>query len=304
MTVPQRLLAVPALAGVLYLSVILAGLSGFDPSIWALYTALFLVWHILMHVQGPALPVVIMVHGVVAAAFLGLGALVGQWTGLAPSPFGALALGAGATALARLVRISPEQAAEIAALAEEAAAKLEAARPATEPEPEPTPEPDPEPAPDDLIEHDLAALHTRLEALPQDTINQHDLVTAITPAIGPVPLRELVSALFARARANPSPRDLRAVTVLLTDPHVAHQTLGHADPEAAFHLIRAAGDGAAMAHWAMQTEAVLDLVPGLGPDLPEATELADAAAAFPEAADVLHALANRQPDAPDESAAQ
>jgi hypothetical protein len=132
MTVPQRLLAVPALAGVLYLSVIVAGLSGFNTSIWALYTLLFLVWHLLMHLQGPALALVVLVHGAVAAVFLGLGALIGQWVDFALNPLGALAVGAGASVLARLVRLSPEDVLEIAARAEKSRTRSKGEGPAPE----------------------------------------------------------------------------------------------------------------------------------------------------------------------------
>lgn len=301
MTVPQRLLAVPILAGVLYLSVVLAGLSGFDSSIWALYTVLFLIWHILMHVQGPPLAVVIMVHAIVAAAFLGLGALIGQWVGFAPSPFAALGIGAAATALARFVRLSPEEAEEIAALAENI--QIEALRTPAPPSPQQAPGIDPVPPEaklgEDEAEAAQGALARAINALPETAPRHHDLVAAITPAIGTVPLRDLVSALFERARATGCPRDLQAVTVLLTDPHVAANSLGQADLEAAFHLMIAAQDESALSHWAMQTEAVLDLVPEALNDLPDAETLLDAADAHGMARDILRALAERRANSPE-----
>lgn len=294
MTLQQRLLAIPALAGVLYFSVILAGLPGFDLSIWALYVAIFLIWHVLMHVQGPALPIVLMVHGVVAAAFLGIGALIGSWLAVAPSPILAVALGAGATALARMLRIPPERAAELAALAEEAAARDAAARPAPEPEPEPEPEPvmDPD-AEEEAIAAALAALEKRLDALPSSTRGSADLAGAITPALGAVPQSDLVSTLFARARAHSCPRDLHAVITLLALPGAARP--GEGDAEAAFHLIRAAHDGAALADWAAQSAAAADRQPDLWADLPENADLDEAAAALPAAAEPLRALAARRP---------
>jgi hypothetical protein len=301
MTVKQRLLAVPALAGVLYLSVIIAGLSGFDSSIWALFTAIFLIWHILLHMQGPALALVVLVHGALAAALLGLGALIGQWVPFAPNPMAALAVGVVATVLARLVRLPPEKAAEIAALADEAMARLEETKPSPAPAsgPEAQLEPVSEPEPESADMADDAAIGTlmaALDALPPTNPRQHDLVAAITPAIGPVAIPELVSALFARARATGMARDMRAVTVLLTDPSVARQRIGHGDAEAAFHMIAAFGDTAVLAHWAMQTEAVLDLVPGMSIDLPDALLLREAAETAPEAATCLLALAQRRDD--------
>lgn len=314
MTVPQRLLGVPLLAGVMYLSVVVAGMAGFDPTIWVLYTLLFLVWHLLMHQQQVALWLVVPVHAAVAAAFLGLGVLIGGWVGAAaPPPLAALGVGVAATALARLVRLPPEEAAAIAALADEARAKIEADAPQTNTPPQDTQPPDrthtapdadaqDDDAQDAEIAHALNALFLRLDALSATEARHHDLVDAITPAIGPVPVRELISALFARARATSRPRDLRAVTVLLTDPHVAGQSVGQGDLEAAFHLIRASGDGGALAHWAMQTEAVLDFVPDLWPDLPENETLAEAAAAAPEARDILRALGSGRPGQPESPA--
>lgn len=309
MTVPQRLLAVPLLAGVMYLSVVAAGMAGFDPGVWVLYVLLFLVWHLMMHRQNVAIWLVIPVHAMVAAAFLGLGVLIGGWVGLAPPPLAALAVGVVALLAARLVRLPPEEAEAITALAEDARARIEAAAPPQDPAPPPPasddlpdapPGADPQDAADDPA---LAGLVAALDALPADAPRHHDLVAAITPAIGPVPLRDLVSALFARARATPCPRDLRAVTVLLTDPHVAHECRGHGDLEAAFHLIRAAGDAGALAHWAMQAEAVLDLVPDLWPDLPDDAALDEAAADTPAARRILLALVARRAATPDGPAA-
>lgn len=301
MTVPQRLLAVTLLAGVMYLSVVVAGLAGFDPTIWVLYALLFLVWHLLMHQQQVALWLVLPVHAVVAAAFLGLGALIGGWVGVAPPPLAALGVGVAATALARVVRLPPEEVEAIAALAEEARAQFEAATPQTPHPPQdtqsPAPRPDPAPvdAQDDNIAQSLAALSANLDALSPTDAGHNDLVDAITPAIGPVPMRDLISALFERARATPRPRDLRSVTVLLTDPHVVQQSVGQGDLEAAFHLIRASGDGTALAHWAQQTEAALDFVPDLWPDLPDDETLEEAAAETPEAWEALRSLAFSRP---------
>ena len=306
MTVPQRLLAVPVLAGVMYLSVVAAGMSGFDPGVWVLYVVLFLVWHLLMHRQEVPVWVVIPVHAMVAAGFLWLGALIGGSVGGGPPPLAALAVGVVALVAARLVRLPPEEAEAITALADEARAKLEAAAPRAEPGPTPAddalPDPEPDEMPDDAVDATLADIFAALDALPADAPRHHDLVAAITTAIRPVPLRDLVSALFTRARATPCTRDLLAVTVLLTDPYVAHAGLGNGDAEAAFHLIRAAGDEAALAHWAMQTEAVLDLVPDLWPDLPDDALLQEAAAEAPAARQALLALVARRAADPERPA--
>lgn len=325
MTVRTRLLAVPALAGVLYFSAILAGMPGFDHRVWIFYTVLFLVWHLLLHVERPALIIVIAVHGIVAALFLGLGSLIGQWTGFAPSLAFSLALGAVSTAVARAVRVSPEEVEELAELAEQARRSNEAQQPEpvpepepepeSEPEPEPEPEPQPEPEPESepepepetepepepedeaekAIEAALEALEAALDALPTEAVRQADLVAAITPALGSVPLDDLVSALFVRARNGGMTRDHMALSVLITNPQVAEQSLGTGDSDAAFLLILAAGDDKALAHWAGQSLAMLEQVPDAWQDMPEDEAMREAGETMPAARDGLEALIGRRP---------
>jgi len=328
MSVPMRLLAVPVLAGVLYLSLILAGLSGFDPAVWVFYTFLFLVWHMLIHVQNTSMMIVIPVHGMVSAAFLGLGALIGQWVSFAPPLIFMLGLGVAATIFARIVRLTPAEAEELVAMAEQANQGNAAPGPDPdlEPEPEPElepetypelepepegqpgsesdvePEPDHEPDQEDDQEDDqendldeagrgaLDALNAALDALPPQAPGHHDLVAAIAPAIGQVPLRDLVSALFARARGSGVTRDLQALTVLLSDPQVARKSLGAGDADAAFHLIWSVGDPAALSHWATQSLALLDHVPEARADMPDTAALEEAAESMPFARERLQDL--------------
>lgn len=124
MIAPWRFLVVPGLAVILYAAVVLAGMGGFDPVIWLFYTVLFLVWHLLIHTQQIPLLVVMAVHGIVAALVLGLGALIGGWIGWAPGMQGPLVVSVAATALARALRVPPEEVERIAA----EAARLRAAR--------------------------------------------------------------------------------------------------------------------------------------------------------------------------------
>jgi len=308
---PWRLLVVPGLAVVLYSSLVLAGLGGFDPAIWAFFTVLFLVWHLLVHTQQIPLITVMAIHGIVVAVVMGLGALIGGWIGWAPSIAVPLVMGVGATAMARMFRIPPDEVERMAARAAAAQALHQPPRPDPDLQPEPSapPEDDPEPkavadadeaAGDDggQSEAALAALAVALDALPAAAPGQDDLADALSPAIEGVPTDELVSALFARARATGTPRDRQALGLLVADPAVAVRRLGAGDADAAFHLILAGEDADSLRHWADMSLALTRRLPEAWHDMPEDAALEEAALAHPALRPALEELIGARP-APD-----
>ncbi len=114
----------------------------------------------------------------------------------------------------------------------------------------------------------LTALHSALDALPQSGARHHDLVAAVTAALGDMSPEDLRHALHERIFDTTTERDLRALVVAHTDPFVARQFLGQHDLEEIFDLIIEAGDTAALSAFAGAVEAVLDSVPEACHDLP------------------------------------
>jgi hypothetical protein len=117
MTIRQRLVAVGMMAGIMYVCVLVAGFNGFDPMALAAVTGLFLTWHVVVH-EAPIEPVPLMLaavlHAVVAAALLGLGHLLGSWTGLRVDDTYPAAIAVIALILARLWRVRPHEAEALA----------------------------------------------------------------------------------------------------------------------------------------------------------------------------------------------
>ena len=117
MTIRQRLVAVGMMAGIMYVCVLVAGFNGFDLRVLAAVTGLFLVWHILVHeaaLEPAPLTLAAVLHAVVAAALLGLGHLLGNWTGLRVDEGYPAAIAIVALTLARLWRVRPAEAEAIA----------------------------------------------------------------------------------------------------------------------------------------------------------------------------------------------
>lgn len=117
MTIRQRLVAVGLMAGIMYVCVLVAGFNGFDPMVLAAVTGLFLTWHVVVH-EAPIQPVPLMLaaglHAVVAAALLGLGHLLGSWTGLRVDETYPAAIAIVALTFARLWRVRPHEAEALA----------------------------------------------------------------------------------------------------------------------------------------------------------------------------------------------
>lgn len=115
----------------------------------------------------------------------------------------------------------------------------------------------------------LARVQARLDALPERGARHHDLVAPVTEVMAQVRPALLADLLLARAQACPGDRDLRAATVLMTDPWFSRQIAGRGLPSEVFALIAEAEGPGALTCWLHQVEALLDLVPGTWRDLPE-----------------------------------
>lgn len=122
---------------------------------------------------------------------------------------------------------------------------------------------------DESEEAALTWLQEQLDAQPQQDARHHDLVDLVTGAMDQVHPALLADVLLARARACPGDRELRAVTVLVTDPWFSGQTAGRGLPCEVFELIAEGGDPGALSCWLHQVEGLLDLRPEAWRDLPE-----------------------------------
>ncbi len=105
MSPKTRVRLILALAILFYSAIIAAGTSGFAPTVWAVATLLFIVWHLLMNEPSPLAhwPIVLALHSAIAAACLGLGHALGAATGAAVDPLLGLSVAFGATGLARMI---------------------------------------------------------------------------------------------------------------------------------------------------------------------------------------------------------
>ena len=143
----------------------------------------------------------------------------------------------------------------------------------------------------------LADMASALEALPETQAPHHALVEAVTAPLGAAPVASVVPALFERARRTRCERDLRALAILVSDPHVAQASTGQGDLAAAFDLAAAAGAAPALATWSAQASAALDFVPEAWRDMPDPARLRAVASAaerkYAALADDLRALAGR-----------
>ena len=105
MTATMRVRLILALAILFYSAIIAAGTGGFTPMVWGFATLLFIIWHLLMHEPSPAAhwPIILTLHGAIAAACLGLGHAIGAVTGAAVDPILGLSVAFGVTGLARMI---------------------------------------------------------------------------------------------------------------------------------------------------------------------------------------------------------
>ncbi len=277
MSLQLRLRLTTILGSIVLVTPFAAGLAGFDPVLWIVFWAVFALWFLGVQAPGGETPMplaaALTAQGAVVALLMGLGHAAGLWADAVLPAWLLIAVAVGALLLGRLIRVPPEELAELVRVSQEAAGSLgDATEPDTPPDPEPKPDPEPEPEPEAGIDpaqqrEALAALAERLDALDRSAPGYHALVEAITPALEPAGAEAVAEALFRRADAAPV-RDRLALVALMADPHASHVLRGEKLAARIFDVIAAEDCEAALALWAMKADGLLDLVPGVAADFP------------------------------------
>ena len=226
----------------LYLAPVLAGYFGAGWLAVASFALVFLAFNIVMERMPPALSMMLVSVLVLAVLSLvtvslgwGLRALLGETTVMQPWPF--IALGAGATLLARLAW-PPRLTRELEALADEATETLtrmaddlgEAAA---------------ETPTHTLDDEAVSRLHAALDALPEDA-DSGPVAETVLPLTDQADPGALFEAALARAARTPTPRDHAALHWATINDDALDLCLGQRQPARAWDHFASTGDHAAL----------------------------------------------------------